>query len=352
MELTKEQINSLHIKEYKNFKEICSTIGIKQGTGNQKKAQLKELARYFEFEKVENTNKIRILSKRDKPLEKIPRGYNPYGNIIELLILDLINQKAKINLENYVYLSTAKLLLALSMVNRNYNYFRYNIDKLHKITDIDKLVIIEWYSLTHRNLKNTLENTLDKLRNKSLIFWNHSMTVCINGIHKKATKQQKSFILKIEKEIMVNMSIKDLQEIVIKKQYKNFIFEVNERLKNEYNIEYYYNSYEIVINDNNNAIIEEMENLKYLLDAGERIEYKYQLNGIVLNRLENNAKRRYKNEEYEDKKDNESIQSENAIIIDILGKEELNEIRSNSKYIQDNILLNELLIDKKTRKIN
>lgn len=50
----------LEIKEYSNYKEVCSALGEEKMDGNSKKKQMAEWSRYFDWERVPSSNKILI----------------------------------------------------------------------------------------------------------------------------------------------------------------------------------------------------------------------------------------------------------------------------------------------------
>jgi len=276
-------------QSFKNYKELCCILSIPVKGGKGKAYQLLDLKRYFDYTK--EGNKFIINSIRDIPLDKIPRTYNPYGDLIQILLLDLLAQNSDSN--NSLYLSTAKLLLYLSMINTRYTYYRYNIDKLHTMTKIDKKHLLEWYNLTHSTLKYQLENTLNILSSKALIHWTYSITLVSQRYqHYKADNEEIEFILDCEREILEELDCEDKHEVFKRGKWNVFIDKVNELLFNEWSVLYYYNSYEIVYNRNKDAILDEKERLTYLLTQYDRLEKQYTLNNIVINKLSDNSIKR------------------------------------------------------------
>ena len=79
-------INSLELKEYKNYKILCSVLEDKVKTGKSKQLQQEDWKRYFKWDK--KGHKFIITEIYDKPKEKIDgrinNGLNPnsYGNNI------------------------------------------------------------------------------------------------------------------------------------------------------------------------------------------------------------------------------------------------------------------------------
>ena len=101
----------------KNYKELCALLGeeFKQG-GDSRKAQLKEFARYFEWEK--SGQKFLITDIYDTPLPKEDgRNKGKYVKCIEIILLNYLSKQ-----KGYTYtLSKKKWWELLGMVNRKYD---------------------------------------------------------------------------------------------------------------------------------------------------------------------------------------------------------------------------------------
>lgn len=114
---TYEQVQQLGIGEILSYKEICERLKQPRYSGNQKKAQLKEFLRYFDFDK-EGTKYI-IKEVYDVPLPpelKIPAN-SVYSRHIKIILLSYLLRQ---DLDKPVYISSQKLYVALGMVNQNY----------------------------------------------------------------------------------------------------------------------------------------------------------------------------------------------------------------------------------------
>lgn len=322
-------MNLENIKEgtiFKNYKEMCVALGVPSKGGKSKEYHLVDLSRYLDYTK--HGNNFIINSIRETPLDKMPRAYNPYGDLIQILILDLLARNGDNN--NSIHLSTSKLLLYLNMVNEKYTYYRYHINRLHESTEIDTLHLLEWYNLAHSTLKSTLESALKTLNSKALIYWKYSMTlVSQNHEHYKANDEEIGFVLECEREVLTEFKCEDKHQVFQRGKWNKFIDKVNDMLYQEWGVEYYYNSYEIIYNRNKDTILDEKERMTYLLTQYERMEKQYSLNNIVINRLNENADRR---------------------VVKVSKKpkdEELNKtesIRIEQNYIDDDRILNNLLI--------
>ena len=103
----------------KNYREFCKLIGEKTTTSSkQKKRQLEDWSRYFEFEKIAHTNKYEIIEVYDTPIPKLeePGTRSVYVKYIETLLLQYLKDKPGYTLT----LSRTEAFRLLGMVNSNY----------------------------------------------------------------------------------------------------------------------------------------------------------------------------------------------------------------------------------------
>ena len=259
----------------KNYKELCSLLGVKTVGGNGKIAQFKELERYVKYHK--EGNKFIIDEIFEEPKEKNDgRCKGKYSDDIQVLILNLLAQSK----DKYVLLSTGQLFKKLNMTNANYTVGRRNIPKLSEITEVSEEECYEFYNYTQSALKQKVETALNRLRCKSLAIWIKTYTVVkrdgernslgeikltksnkldsenpnktgyfkYKEIHREATNAEASLILDAEKEVMKSMGLEDMQSVFLTGQWKPFKKKVNLILQDDANIEYYYESYKIIFN--------------------------------------------------------------------------------------------------------
>lgn len=97
----------------KNYKELCALLGEKESAGNSRKAQLKEFARYFEWEK--SGQKFLITDIYDTPLLKVDgrlSGNYRAGIINTYNVPKTLSHKTgvyKIQKNNLVYIGSTKV---------------------------------------------------------------------------------------------------------------------------------------------------------------------------------------------------------------------------------------------------
>jgi hypothetical protein len=314
----------------KNYKELCDLLNVKIKSGNAKISQLKEVERFINYEK--QGYKFIIKEIYSTPNDLIQKGGNNkfnYTESIEKLILDLLVQDKN---NGQVFLSKHQLLKQLKMINSNYAYCKENIPKLSKFIDVNVMNVFEFYESSNNTLKRSLDNTLNMLKNKALIEWSNVKTVCIanatniptndlnrikvnqiskgtneldeevfeynidynvNIIHRKAHKEEIQLILRAEETILIELNCANKQEVILNKKWDEFKNKVREILLNSANILYYYDSYNIIFNQD--RILNAWEKQNLLLQTQEKAIEQHTLNSSVIDRIQNNIENKHKN---------------------------------------------------------
>lgn len=286
-------------KTFKNYRELCNKIEWKITSGTSKQAQMKELSQYCIWEK--KGQKIIINEVFENKKKNISNG--KYRNNIEILLLDLLAKHDG----NHIDLPIKNLLESLAMVNNNYiKYYDYDgkFEQLKKDIEINAPTIEDTYVLINNNLTKLLKRALDDLSNKSLIYYRKKRIICVEEtiyktsksgrimldendepiilgkelIHKDANDNEIEKILKVEKEIMKEMGVNNKLFFNINwNARRNFMRKVNKKLSKEYifNLQYYYDVYDIVYNSDN--ILKELENdelISYRKDLNDKVKEK------------------------------------------------------------------------------
>lgn len=284
-------------KQFKNYKELCTALEIEvKSSSNSKNAQLKELARFCEFNK--SGHKFIISSVYDTPLPKEEnRGKsegsrnnnNVYGDLIQLLILDLLAQCNNGRLS----ISRSKLLLTINMVNDNYSPLGEHTKQLSEYTDIEEAIIFDFYNTSNSNFKSAVETALDHLMDKRVIWYDKVTKVAEKGtyVHRLATEMEKATIMDLEKEVLEEFNYKQISQVRCSKHWRSFKKKVKSLIGEYLDIEYYYLAYDIIINEK--YLHEERKDLcDLLLEMMTRQDYQSELNSTVKLNLIANAEKR------------------------------------------------------------
>ena len=296
----------------KNYKELCILLEIESKTSNSKKAQLKELETYVDYEK----QGVKFVIKKIYDKQKVKEdgrvgGYSEMRTLI-LRLLDMSNQN------NNIVLPTNVLLRKLSMVNDNYAIARRSQKELNELLDIKEEYIADLYSSTHKNLKIALETNLNKLQRERLIFWSNTIMVCKNKVgdikknelgefeldengnlvcdikqeFRVATQQEKEIILSTEKKVLKEYGFSEIGEVYKHCKSEVFYKKVYKKVKKSCNINFYFLGYDITfIKENVEVELKKIENNDSL---------GCQINQLVKDRAKDNASKRV--EKAKDKK--------------------------------------------------
>ena len=267
-------IDNLQIgQQIKNYKELCTLLDepVKDG-GKAKDYQLKDFQRYFNFEK--DGRKFIINEIYDYPLPKEDGrslgNHSEYSDDIQNILLCVLYRLPS----QEIVWSCNTLLNNLSMINSSYITGRRDMDKLGENMKIDKEYVYDFYNNTHKSLKGKLETALNTLCKRSLITCEKILMVqkesiqvitnelgtpkMLNGnicyrkheYSDESTTEERQLILKIEKENMNRLNVKDKSEIVCKGLWNDFSKAVNNEL-NKNNIKYSFYAYRITYNKDN-----------------------------------------------------------------------------------------------------
>ena len=279
----------------KNYKELCALLGeeFKQG-GDSRKAQLKEFARYFEWEK--SGQKFLITDIYDTPLPKEDgRNKGKYVKCIEIILLNYLSKQ-----KGYTYtLSKKKWWELLGMVNRKYD----NVSQ-EELLEIDPIItkfeIRQYYQRCNKKLEEILFSALRSLSSRKLIDWGIETVIVTRNQGKThfrvANEFEKKIILRAERYVLHKiMHLEKMFNVFAKQKQDEFYRLVNEILEDSLDKEWQYYYKQVKIIYNHDQVIEAIPNIEAELR-------KLELNDKVVNALNEHAEEKYRKErkKYED----------------------------------------------------
>lgn len=273
----------------KNYNELCAMLGLDNTRGNTKKANLKNIQRFCEFEK--QGQKFIIKKVFSNPKEKIDKrvsgNRSVYVTLIETILLDCFIRKNKTSLN----FTKNQLWEELGMINRNYatNFEKKSflcelqaIDNRTRQWHIDKA-----YSNSRNKLNHITKTALNSLKNRKLIEYRDEVIIAYDGKNYFEVTEpwQIEKILQCEKETLNELGCKDLKEVIFNSDkrinMKKYITMRNKKLRNTLGFEFIFRRYSIICN-------------RQYLQQGlqENIsELKKVLNSKIIDYLENQAKK-------------------------------------------------------------
>lgn len=229
----------------KNYKELCSLLEIEVSAGNKKKAQLKDIERYFTYEK--QGNKFIIKEMYSEPLPKEDNKRNSiYMEYVEKLIINMLSNCPIDKEEKTINMSRNGLYFKLHMINKNYNIGRNNINSFSRYLEIPITTFYDFYNNTSTKLKGIVERTLNKLQNRCLIKWEYRIGVKLRtGLHRIATDYEINKIVETERKILKELKEETKKDIFLKGKWNSFSNRVREELQEITPIDYYYKTFHV-----------------------------------------------------------------------------------------------------------
>jgi len=280
-------------QEIKNYKELCTILGEPIASGNSKISQLERFERYFEYHK--EGNKFIIDNVYEEPLYNIDKKI-VYTHLIQQLVLNNLAKEYKEG-NRTVILSSSKLFETLAMVNGNYNEGKLYKNKLANELCIDVECINDFYSITNKKLKKTLDTALNSLRNKIIIDYEMiTMMNISNGknmfYNRHMTDEEFEYYNCISKMIAEEMEPNNsLQNILLSGRWNEYSNKVIDKMSIQtgLDIRFIYKAYKIVFNE---YVVKELNKInEYILENEHEI--KKMLNSEIVNGYKNSYTDRY-----------------------------------------------------------
>lgn len=272
----------------KNYKELCALLGEEECAGNSRKAQLKEFARYFEWEK--SGQKFLITDIYDMPLPKEDgRNKGKYVKCIEIILLNYLSKQ-----KGYTYtLSKKKWWELLGMVNRKYdNVSQEELLEINPV--ITKFEIRQYYQRCNKKLEEILFSALRSLSSRKLIDWEIETVIVTRNQEKThyrvANVFEKKMILRAERYVLHKiMHLEKMFNVFAKQMQDEFYRLVNEILKGSIDEDWQYYFKQVKIIYNHDQVVEAIPDIEAELR-------KLELNDKVVNTLNEHAEEKYRKE--------------------------------------------------------
>lgn len=225
-------------QEFKNYKELCAGLKITDkesinAAGNRRIAVLKEIERYVAYEK--DGNKYIITDVYEHPLMKDDkRLQGKYVKSVELILckyLDMHSPKdAKLSDVVSYYLTPVGWFKIFGLCNAKYKDSRYT-QELLKMEGLNKDAIHEFYLYGDNRLKGVLSSALKSLKRQRLIEYRERRIICFDDYTQRpATDEEDNGIFIAERDTLVEMGLKDLYQMRLRKLSEKFYGKVYEKL--------------------------------------------------------------------------------------------------------------------------
>ena len=247
-------MKNLIIGDTLSYKELCKKLNQPVYGGNQKKSQLKEFKRYFDFENV--NRKIIITDIYDEPLDPQARTVPKnaiYVKFIECVLLDHLSKQ-----EGYkIYITRTKLWLLLGIITENYIKYNKNRKELKKLSNkMTDFEIREFFKRCNNNFPKIITGSLNSLQRRCLIKYSEPYMIiekdCNGKIeHREATDSEIAYIIKTKRNVMKQFGAEIEIQIYWNGQEEEYFAVLNDIFKEKQGWEGVYICYKIIYNQEN-----------------------------------------------------------------------------------------------------
>ena len=292
---------------FKNYKELCAALNQPTYGGNQKKKQLEEFKRYFEYEKV--GNKFYILDVYEKPK---PEAYHyPPNSIyiehIEKILLNFLSKQK----EYQVDIPSQYLWLELGMINKNFINMQDKKEELLEMHEQMRMFYVnDFYKRCRLKFLKIVDSSLNNLSDRKLIIYRKIYKIKYPDKFYAETADliEEVAILKVEREILDEFGFDKMNEIFLKNKSAEFYSKRNEKLKELLGCIAVYDYLNIVFDPERAKI----EIKKYKdIDHEEIKSEKIELNNKVISSVDRQAEKRQESKGINNKEVEEKVNKAN-----------------------------------------
>lgn len=242
-------LNGLRVGKYKNYKELCEALGWSVKAGNSKIAQLKQLDSVCKWRR--DGNAIIITEIYAEPKKQQSKSTSKYKEVTSILKSILKSNK------QYIYTFNT-LCRIIGLVN--YNNFTV-IDKTKNISSylgINMQTVEDFLNDTNTRLRSIIETALNNLQKQQYISWCYTYNLQTvdsnnNSVWNIATEQEEEEIKQTIADTVTEMGYNSVQEVYLKKRYKQLCNIVTNKLNNNNICISCYRCYLITVFNNNNS---------------------------------------------------------------------------------------------------
>lgn len=293
MELDITQLTNGQV--FDTYTELCRAVGCEPLQGNSKPKQLKEFARYFNYER--DGRKYVITEVYNKPMSEEYRiaANAKYIGFVQNILLSYLSQQE----EEIIYITPQKLWLLLGMVNDKYLTMKQPYRKQELLTlseDMSMFDINHFFVRSNMKIRDILKSALGSLRRRKLLICEEVYRIGViendykhfqSGIiYRDASDNEKKYILRIERKLLKELGFETDYQMLCSDKRTVYYDKLGQILRNEKGWENIYHCYKFIYDKGN--IIEAIN---------EDTEMK-ELNQLVIDALNEQAANNYKKKGY------------------------------------------------------
>lgn len=233
---------------FKDYKHMCSSLGLEIKTGKSKILQLEQIRKFIDLEK----------DGRSFIVKEIYEKPNLTATIMDLMILSLLyHMKEQYSQgEEVIYLNSSFAIKVMNMVNDNYKKYKHNFSALSEEIGIEKECVEDFYVTSQNAFDKTVSRAMQILKNHKSCskFSSGDIVVYSSGggiKYRLSSVKDNKAIINAENKALNEMNIPNEAMTFMFGKYKEYKDRVNEILQEEYDksiVNYYY-GYRITISE-------------------------------------------------------------------------------------------------------
>jgi hypothetical protein len=221
----------------RNYKELCTILVIPEKIANSKKAQLKNLRRYVQYEN--DGQKFIIKEIYEKPLDKVDnrdKGNNSiYLVPFEFILLNYLSNRRKSNGKfEMVELTTNQILKVTSMVNPHYAEKDFESYILRSDPTLNRADIDEFYRNARPRFYGNVKTMMKNLEGRCVLYVKYGHKIKVYGEWETATDKDEEMILKVKKQVLNELGFKKVEHVYQAGQQFLFFKNVNDAIIKNY----------------------------------------------------------------------------------------------------------------------
>lgn len=254
-------------REFKNYKEICATMGwtVYKGGSTSFKAQIKELGVHCNWQRSGHKYIItevygQALEKKDGRKGNVRR--NETQELAEQVLINLMANAEQVNGSNKVLRITKfQLFQSLGLINQNFNICFKHPDITQELLETSSVATRYFLERTYDKADDKVKTLFKNMEKRNLLIKHDVIIYCdSNGDLKKADEDIEALIVSVKRKCMNDMGYEanDTENSIIADgRWQEYSKMVNRKL-NKRGVRYYYKAYDIIVSDYYSSMVKEL----------------------------------------------------------------------------------------------
>lgn len=219
---------------YKNYKELCSALGIAPTSGYSKMKQLKEMETLFRYSKDKYSFKIEEIY--EKPILRLqPTPVNKTSRYQFIKPIQIILMQYLIYENPVIKLQASQLYEKIGLLSPNYTSYKARTDFLKSNPDITKDEINVVRTMAFNKCYSVMSYTLKRMEQLEIIHWNKEYIILTkDGTSHTANTHEEVCIEKVRDDLFEEWEVKSMSDLYLRGLSLSFFKQLNSILQEEH----------------------------------------------------------------------------------------------------------------------